>query len=325
MAVAIALFAFLLYAGLGPAYILLIFLLLAIIAYLLYVFSDRLLIILTGASLQKVPAAIRSDIEQYCGRENVSVPLVAIVNRSMPDLYIDGIGKRKKVLMITSGAISQFSERELSELAIREIGVRDKYKAFDMAMARLIFMPINRIRDMWRYRFHMRSDVTLDGRFDEHTTFRKARDEDLSTIYRIGFEAFNDTLEFMPLHNLANRYRSPTSITLVAEYDGHLVGFSIGHIMYSRSIGTYGHGDILAVRKQFRRNGIGRGLTEAFIRAQVAHGCRQMCMEVWQQNDGAIKLYIDEGFVKRKTVKDFYQKGQNADIMCKKLTAQPGS
>jgi ribosomal protein S18 acetylase RimI-like enzyme len=299
--------------------------LLAIIAYLLYVFSDRLLIILTGASLQKVPAAVRGDIEQYCGREHISIPLVAIVSRSMPDVYIDGIAKNKKILMITSSAISQFSERELSELAIKEISVREKYEAFEMVLAMLIFTPINRIRDAWLYRFHMRSDVILDERFSEHITFRKAKDEDLSAIYRIGSEAFSDNMEFMPLHNLVKRYRSPTTISLVAEYDGQIVGFSIGHIKYSRSIGAYGHGDILAVRKQFRKHGIGGGLTNAFQRAQIAHGCQQMRMEVWDKNHGAIKLYTDGGFTRSETVKDFYQNGQNADIMYKKLTAQPGS
>jgi ribosomal protein S18 acetylase RimI-like enzyme len=109
---------------------------------------------------------------------------------------------------------------------------------------------------------------------------------------------------------------------MIVEYDGKPAGFVIGHIKHG-SVGVYGHGDIMAVCKQYRRNGIGRGAMEAFMRALVEHGCQQMCLEVWQQNDIAIKLYVDEGFARRKVIKDFYKKGQNADIMCKKIMAQP--
>jgi ribosomal protein S18 acetylase RimI-like enzyme len=318
----IAIAALLLYAGVSPIYVLIAFLAAAAIAYVAYVLSDRLLIAIIGPSTRDVPAGIQSAIKQYCEQEHMPIPLVAVVRQSLPDVYVDGIGKKKTVVVITSAAISNFSESELSEMAIREIGALEKYKVLDMAVTKLILAPLNRIHKLWLHRFYMRSDVTLDGRLDEHVTFRKAREDDLAYIYRIGFDAFKDATGIPPLHHLAYRFRSPTSVIIIAEYDGQPAGFSIGHIKHG-SIGAYGHGDLLAVRKQFRQHGIGRGLTEAFIRAQVAHGCGQMCMEVWEQNHGAIKLYIDMGYTRRKTIKDFFKKGQNADIMCKKLMAQP--
>lgn len=63
------------------------------------------------------------------------------------------------------------------------------------------------------------------------------------------------------------------------------------------------------------------GLMESFMSALEGYGCLHCCLEVWEHNDRAIKLYEKAGFDKRAVVEDYYKKGQHAQVICKKLSA----
>jgi ribosomal protein S18 acetylase RimI-like enzyme len=318
IAMAIVLLAFFQSAGLGPVFTLIAFLSLAIIVYLLYRVSDRLIIALAGASLGDVPAPIRNEIKRYCDREHMPVPLVAVIGRQLPDVYVDGVGRRKKALLITAGAIGQLKESELCDTAIKELASAHKYRAFDMAAIKLIVTPLGHMNDMSLSQRYMQNGIGSAVHINEHTTIRKVEDKDLLNIYRKGIEAFHEPTEFIPLHRLAYLYRKPVGIHMIAEYDGQPTGFIIGHIKKSPG-GIYGHIDIIAVDVRYRGKGIGTELTRSFMRALEGYGCLHCCLEVWEHNEVAIKLYEKAGFAMRAVFNDYYKKGQHAQVMCKKL------
>jgi ribosomal protein S18 acetylase RimI-like enzyme len=312
------LLAFFISIGLNAGVIALVSLSLVTIAYAAYVFSDRLTIALMRGSSHDVPAPVSSAMEQYCDREHIPVPLIAIVHHDLPDVYIDGINNRKKILMITSGAVGQLSESELCDVAIKELAYNNRPKVLDTAALKLITAPLSQMYAVSLKHRHMQNGVKLAGRLNEHIIVRRVEEKDFLRIYRMGVDAFRGSTEFIPLHKLAYRYRKPTTIDMIVEYDGQPAGFIIGHIKQGKG-GIYGHIDIVAVDAQYRGKGIGIWLVDFFMRALEEYGCLQCCLEVWQHNDTAIRLYEKAGFAKRALFEDYYSKGQHAEIMCKKL------
>jgi ribosomal protein S18 acetylase RimI-like enzyme len=320
IAMAVAPLAFFWSAGLGPIFIMLAYLSLLIAGYLLYLVSDSLIVALAGASLGGVPAPVRDGIRRYCDREHMPVPLIAVVGGQLLDVYVDGVGRRKKAVLITAGAISQLKESELCDMAIRELASTNKYRAFDMAAIKLIVTPLGHMNDMSLSQRYMQNGIGPAVQINEHVTIRNVVDKDLLGIYRMGVEAFHEPMEFIPLHRLAYLYRNPIGIHMIAEYDGQPAGFIIGHIKEGDG-GIYGHIDIIAVDAQHREKGIGMELTRSFMRALEGYGCLHCCLEVWEHNDAAIKLYEKAGFAIRADFNDYYKKGQHAKVMCKKIMA----
>jgi ribosomal-protein-alanine N-acetyltransferase len=64
--------------------------------------------------------------------------------------------------------------------------------------------------------------------------------------------------------------------------------------------------DGVAVRRDVRRRGIGRELVRAALVAARASRARVVVLHVSVTNDGAIALYLSEGFHVRRRLRDFY-------------------
>lgn len=315
---AVLLYIFLMFLGLRPMFLVLIFVLLALIILVGYVFSDKLIMALMGASKSNVPAPMADMVRQYCDERHIPLPPIAVVHKELPDIYVCGASKRKSFIIITSGAAGKLSESEQGEIAISELASIQPYRTFDMAMISLVLMPLSDISERSLSSKYMANGHTSYTPLNDHVTFRKATDRDFMQIYRGGTNAFHDTTGFIPLHKLAYLFEKPTVVSIIAEYDGSPVGFIVGHIK-NGAIGIYGHIDAIAVYEQYRGKGIGMGLASTFIDAMKGFGCWQCCLEVWQQNDAAILLYEKSGFVRRAVFEDYYKKGQHAIIMCKNL------
>ncbi len=315
---AVMLYIFFMLLGLSPMSIALIIVLLALIILVGYLCSDNLIMALMGASRSNVPAPIEDMVRQYCSERHIPFPPIAIVHKELPDVYVYGASKRKSFIIITSGATGKLSEIEQGEIAISELASIQPYRTFDMAMISLILMPLSGIYERSLSSKYMSKGHKLYTPMNDHVTFRKATDGDFLQIYRGGTNAFCDSTGFIPLHKLAHLYEKPTAISIIAEYDGVPAGFIVGHIKNGAS-GIYGHIDAIAVYGQYRGKGIGMGLTSTFIDGTKECGCWQCCLEVWQHNDEAIRLYEKAGFVRRAVFEDYYKKGQHAIIMCKNL------
>ncbi len=304
--------------GLSSMFIAIIFLLLALVILIGYLCSDMLIMALMGASKSNVPASMADMVRQYCNERHIPLPPIAVVHKELPDIYVCGASKRKSIIIITSGAVSKLSENEQGEIAIGELASIQPYRTFDMAMISLILMPLSKIYERSLISRYMNNGHKSYAPLNDHVTFRKAKDSDFLQIYRGGMNAFCDTTGFIPLHKLTYLYEKPTTISIIAEYDGEPAGFIIGHVKQGGS-GIYGHIDAIAVYGQYREKGIGMGLAVTCINALKECSCWQCCLEVWQHNEAAIKLYEKAGFVHRTVFEDYYKKGQHAIIMCKNL------
>lgn len=102
---------------------------------------------------------------------------------------------------------------------------------------------------------------------------------------------------------------------LVADRDGHPVGF------LSAVINADGQARILmfAVSVGSRRQGIGRTMMDAFVRASAMRGLRRIELEVRVSNEEAMRFYKRYGFEIAQRLPAFYTDGEDGYKMVKHL------
>jgi ribosomal-protein-alanine N-acetyltransferase len=76
---------------------------------------------------------------------------------------------------------------------------------------------------------------------------------------------------------------------------------------------------MLAVRREFRRRGIGTSLMNAFINSCTLNGIKRVYLEVRRSNAGAIGFYKSLGFSEGAVYPKYYEDGEDAIIMWKTL------
>jgi len=75
----------------------------------------------------------------------------------------------------------------------------------------------------------------------------------------------------------------------------------------------------IAVHPDSRGKGVAQSLLNKAVSYAEKTGCRQIHLEVRQDNLPAIKLYEKEGFSKTGVISNFYSDGADAIIMVKKI------
>jgi [ribosomal protein S18]-alanine N-acetyltransferase len=93
---------------------------------------------------------------------------------------------------------------------------------------------------------------------------------------------------------------------MVAETEGHLLGFAVGKIIGSGSK-SIAELESVAVRESARRGGVGRALCEAVIDWCTEWGVGVMELEVRSGSGGAITLYKELGFAIVGRRKGYYR------------------
>lgn len=129
---------------------------------------------------------------------------------------------------------------------------------------------------------------------------RRMRQEDLEQVCAIERESFSEPWSYedfnTSLQNDNNSY-------FVVEIEGEIVA-------YCGYWGIAGEGQIynVAVKKEYRRQGIGYQMLKALLKDGADRGITSFTLEVRYSNDAAIRLYESLGFVKAAVRKDFYSK-----------------
>lgn len=101
---------------------------------------------------------------------------------------------------------------------------------------------------------------------------------------------------------------------LISEEDGNVVGY-IG----IRQVLEMGFIYNIAVKKEYRKRGIGRTLLEELDRLAVELGIEELTLEVRQSNSAAISLYTKMGYVSDGIRPNFYENPrEDAIIMTKR-------
>lgn len=100
------------------------------------------------------------------------------------------------------------------------------------------------------------------------------------------------------------------AIYYVAVIDDEIVGYGgMWHVV------TEGHICNIAVKKEFRNQGIGSKLIETLIDVAKEKEMMGMTLEVRVSNDIAIKAYEKYGFVSEGVRKNYYENNEDANIM----------
>lgn len=93
---------------------------------------------------------------------------------------------------------------------------------------------------------------------------------------------------------------------LVAEREGHIVGFAVGKVIGSGT-DTVAELESVVVAEQARRTGIGRALLERVLAWCGEMRAAEMELEVRSENSAAIALYRRMGFVEVGLRKRYYR------------------
>jgi len=108
------------------------------------------------------------------------------------------------------------------------------------------------------------------------------------------------------------------AIGLVAEGQGGLAAFAIGHVA-----GTEGHVVTIDIAAAERRRGLGRRLLSELTSRMAAAGARETRLEVDVRNTGAIRFYERMGYRAVRTLPDYYGPRLEGLRMTRKVGVRP--
>jgi len=101
---------------------------------------------------------------------------------------------------------------------------------------------------------------------------------------------------------------------IVAENEGKIIGYTIG-----RPKNESAEIISLAIHPNWRQKGVGRNLTNFLINHLKESGFKEIFLHVRTRNQVAISFYKESGFNVLKKIKNYYQNGDDAYLMKKKL------
>ncbi len=140
---------------------------------------------------------------------------------------------------------------------------------------------------------------------------RPIRPDDISSIISIENESFRDPYPHDVLTFLYERYGDTF---IVADQGGMILGYITGITSWRE-----GHIISLAIVPSWRRKGIAMQLVEELCRIFKEKGKKRVKLEARISNTAAINLYGKFGFERQKVIKNYYDNGEDAIMMKKRL------
>lgn len=135
-------------------------------------------------------------------------------------------------------------------------------------------------------------------------------EEDLQRIYEIELESFEEPYSYSLLKAY---YFLSKELFLVAKNGNEVIGYSLGIVQY----GYRGHVVSIAVRKDYRKKGVGLMLLKELEKRFIEYNCTYSYLEVNYKNIPAISFYNKLGYFVVKFQKNYYGRGKHAFIMVK--------
>lgn len=140
---------------------------------------------------------------------------------------------------------------------------------------------------------------------------RPIKADDIHQVICIEHESFQHPY---PADVITFLYEKYGDTFLVAEQGGTILGYIAGITSWRE-----GHIVSLAVLPTWRNKGIASELVEELCHVFRNHSKRRVKLEVRVNNRAAINLYGKLGFEKQRIVKNYYENGEDAVMMKKRL------
>ena len=141
-------------------------------------------------------------------------------------------------------------------------------------------------------------------------TFERAKKEDLEEIHEIEVASFPDPWSVDSLWTFASDEQVRTLITARDAESGELVGYyALQYVLDEAEIA------IIAVKRKFRRQGMGRRILEEIKSFAIAHQIHKIHLEVRSENEAAVHLYRSFGFLEVGRRKNYYEAPKDDAIL----------
>jgi [ribosomal protein S18]-alanine N-acetyltransferase len=137
---------------------------------------------------------------------------------------------------------------------------------------------------------------------------RKAESFDVSKLFALEQKLFSSAN--FPLSRGSLAYHVKNNMLLVAEAEGEMAGYVLALVKRSHAK-LYSIG----VCEAYRGKKIAFKLLEALSAELISLGFSKLLLEVRVDNERAIALYKDFGFILKKQLKAFYRDGCDAYLM----------
>lgn len=127
--------------------------------------------------------------------------------------------------------------------------------------------------------------------------------EDLPTVFKIGVNEFNMTKiyhQFWNLIELATHLEKEKELCIIAELDGHVVGFALGRERYSSWERDLGYLEWIAVSKEYQNKGIGSALCNEMIKRFKKLGVKKILADV------ETKQFISKNLLEKFSFKEIF-------------------
>lgn len=145
---------------------------------------------------------------------------------------------------------------------------------------------------------------------------RRAVHSDLAGIREIEDECFGT--ERFPLSWFKSYLRRAGPAFLLAEDGRRPAGYAVG-IVDARFRPPRARLESIAVRKAWRKQGLGRRLLEGFEREVSRLGAASVTLEVEETNAAARRLYVQAGYRAEGALPDYYGHGRHGVRFVKAL------
>ncbi len=124
-------------------------------------------------------------------------------------------------------------------------------------------------------------------------------------------------------------YKSCPEAFIIAERERKVAGYIMCRLEFGFSdvrrfrMVRKGHVVSVAVLPDYRRQGIGKELVLAAMKALELHGAEECFLEVRTANEDAVRLYKNMGFDTARVATHYYHDGADAYVMSIKLPQNP--
>ncbi|MBQ8407050.1 MAG: ribosomal protein S18-alanine N-acetyltransferase [Clostridia bacterium] len=138
---------------------------------------------------------------------------------------------------------------------------------------------------------------------------REWQKQDVEEIVLIENQCFSDPWS---KEMFLDAFSLPICLGFVVENEGHIVGYACQTVLFEDA-------EILniAVKKEHRREGLGKKLMLAMQEKAVALGAQKSFLEVRVSNESALRLYRSLGYNDLSVRKKYYEDGEDALVMQK--------